>query len=244
MKNIANQILLGVEVLTLSELLSLRSNRTDSKEKLYEENCYLRSLISLINSNSNGNALIKCLAEIFRCEQERRLMDGSQHPNSKNLERDIANMCEYQRNALSKFLSEDRQVLISELEQTKSELKNLKENFQELKRDQSLVLNSQHLNKFYLKYLRCEAYRKALIYQKRYLLVLLTGYEDTEIYALNEIRRLTQDTKIKSSRKSKLHARRTMNYRFRFRCYVTVVIAMIRMRWLVKKWLAKQTSIR
>lgn len=236
--------ILGVEVLTLTELLSLRSNRTDPKEKFYEENCYLRSLIAQMNFNGHSNGLIKCLAEIFRCEQERRSMDISQHPNNKQLERDIANMCEYQRNALEKFLSEDRQLLINELEQTKDDLKNLQENFQELKRDQTLAVNSQHLNKFYLKYLRCEAYRKALIYQKRYLLVLLTGYEDTEIYALNEIRRLTHETKMKSPRKSKSHCRRSMNYRFRFRCYITVVIAMIRMRWLVKKWQAKQTSIR
>lgn len=235
---------LGVEVLTLSELLSLRFNRNDSKDKLYEENCYLRSLIGHMNTNENGNVLIKCLAEIFRCEQERRLMDISQQSTSKQLERDIEQMCEYQRNALAKFLSEDRRVLINELEQTKDELKNLKENFQELKRDQSTSINSHHLNKFYLKYLRCEAYRKALIYQKRYLLVLLTGYEDTETYALNEIRRLTNNSSMKSLRKSKSHSRRLINSRFRFRCYATVVIAIIRLRWLVQKWTAKQASIR
>jgi len=38
--------------------------------------------------------------------------------------------------------------------------------------------------------------------------------------------------------------RRSLKYRFRFRCYVTVVIGMIRMRWLVKKWTRKLAIIR
>ena len=245
---------LGVHVLTLSELLSLRLNginigQTDdsigSIQKLHEENSHLRSLISNMKSNENGQTLIKCLADIFRCEQERRLIDIRGHSNADQLEEDIHHMCDYQRTALGKLLSQDRLILINELEQTKEQLNYLKDKFQQLKQDQnqSTVMDSQHLNKFYFKYLRCEAYRKALIYQKRYLLVLLTGYEDTETYALNEIRRLTGDFKI-SGRKQKSRRRRSTNYRFRFRCYVTVVIAVIRMRWLVKKWTQKIATIR
>ena len=128
--------------------------------------------------------------------------------------------------------------------------KSLRDNlyvFLKQNQNQSIIINTHHLNKYYFKYLRCETYRKALIYQKRYLLILLTGYEDTENYALNEIRRLTGSIKsneqIKFNPKSKYH-RRLLNYRFRFRCYVTVVIAMIRMRWLVKKWTQKLATIR
>jgi hypothetical protein len=206
-----------------------------------------------MNSNENSQTLIKCLADIFRCEQERRLIEIRGHENADQLEEDIHHMCDYQHNALGKLLSQDRLLLINELEQTKEQLNYLKENFQQLKHDQnqSTVMNSQHLNKFYFKYLRCEAYRKALIYQKRYLLVLLAGYEDTETYALNEIRRLTGDFKLHSYpydkmkliRKHKFHRRRSVNYRFRFRCYVTVVIGVIRMRWLVKKWTEKIATI-
>jgi hypothetical protein len=252
---------LGVHVLTLSELLSLRLNginigTTDdsigSIQKLHEENSSLRSLIGNMNSNENGNTLIKCLADIFRCEQERRLMEIRGHKNINQLEEEIHNMCDYQHKALGKFLSQDRLLLINELEQTKEQLNYLKDKFEQLKRNQnqSTVMNSQHLNKFYLKYLRCEAYRKALIYQKRYLLVLLTGYEDTEIFALNEIRRLTGDMKSISSKHDKIKLiskrpshRRSLNYRFRFRCYVTVVIGVIRMRWLVNKWTQKIAPI-
>jgi hypothetical protein len=206
-----------------------------------------------MNANETGNALIKCLADIFRCEQERRLINLRGHKNMNKLEQEIHNMCNYQHNALEKLLSQDRILLINELEQTKEQLNYLKEKFQQLKQNQnqSTMMNSQYLNKFYFKYLRCENYRKSLIYQKRYLLVLLTGYEDTEIYALNEIKRLTGDIKSSSYNynrtklipKHKSH-RRSFNYRFRFRCYVTVVIGMIRMRWLVKKWAQKLATIR
>jgi hypothetical protein len=248
--------------LTLSELLSLRLNgvnirSTDdsigSLQKLHEENSYLRSLIANMNANETSNTLIKCLADIFRCEQDRRLIEIRDHQNCNQLEQEIHHMCDYQRNALGKLLSQDRLVLINELEQTRDELNYLKDNFERIKKDQnqSTLINSHHLNKFYLKYLRCEAYRKALIYQKRYLLILLTGYEDTETYALNEIRRLTGDMKsnVLSSNRMKLiskqqYPKRSVNYHFRFRSYVTVVIAMIRMRWLVKKWARKIATIR
>ncbi|CAF0926440.1 unnamed protein product [Adineta steineri] len=252
----------GVNVLTLSELLSLQLhginlNTTDksigSLQKLHEENNYLRSLIANMNANESSNLLIKCLADIFRCEQERRLIDIREEKNSSELEQEIHHMCDYQRNALGKLLSQDRIILINELEQTKEQLNSLQDNFQQLKKNQnqSIIVNSHHLNKFYLKFLRCEAYRKALIYQKRYLLVLLTGYEDTETYALNEIRRLTGDIKTISFNYDKMklipkqqYTRRSFNYRFRFRCYITVVIGMIRMRWLAKKWAKKLATIR
>ncbi|CAF0901957.1 unnamed protein product [Rotaria sordida] len=245
----------GVHVLSLSELLSLRLNGINisgtedsihSLQKLHEENSFLRSLIANINENETGNKLIKCLADIFRCEQERRLIQIRQHPNSIQLEQEIHDMCNYQRDALGKLFSEDHFSLINELEQTKQQLNYLKNKFEQLKQ----IKNLPSSNKFYFKYIRCENYRKALIYQKRYLIVLLTGYEDTETYALNEIRRLTGDTRSNSNshsynydrmkfiRKQPYH-RRYLDYRFRFRCYVRVVIAIIRMRWLVKKWIHK-----
>lgn len=253
--------ILGVHVLTLSELLSLKMNGINignaedsivSIQKLQEENSFLRSLIANMNANESGNALIKCLVEIFRCEQERRLMDIKKHKNSDKLEQDIQNMCDYQRNALGKLLSQDRVVLIKELDETKDQLRYLKNRFEQIKQsqNQSSLINSHNINKFYAKFLRSETHRKALIYQKRYLLILLTGYEDTETYALREIQRLTGPTKsnfynlnfLKPTIKPKYH-RYSSNYRFRFRCYATVVIAMVRMRWLVKKWARKLAAI-
>lgn len=258
--------LLGVHVLTLSERLSLHLHgisidRPDeshsSYQKLQEENAWLRSLIARINANENSGKLIRCLADIFRCEQERRLAQVREQQDANHLEEEIQHMCDYQRDALAKLLSQDRLILIEELEQTKRELDFLKSQLDKFKNDHhdATTVNSHRLNKFYTKYLRCEAYRKALIYQKRYLLVLLTGYQDTEMFALNEIRRLTGEIKSKPLSYMRpfdqmtlipQHAyhRRLVNYRFRFRCYVRVVIAMVRMRWLARKWANKLDSMR
>jgi hypothetical protein len=201
-----------------------------------------------MNANETGSKLIKCLAEIFRCEQERRLIQIRQHPNLNQLEQEIHDMCNYQRDALAKLFSEDRLSLINELQQ----LNYLKTKFDQLKQTQN---HSSSSNKFYFKFLRCENHRKSLVYQKRYLLVLLTGYEDTETYALNEIRRLTGDTKSNSyifqsnydkmrSIRKQTYNRRSFDYRFRFRYYVRVVLATIRMRRLVKKWTQKLAAIK
>ena len=240
----------------MSELLALRLNGINiaatedtiaSVQKLHEENSALRSLIAQMNGNEHGNKLIKSLADIFRCEQERRLIQLRSHPNFNELEREIHDMCNYQRDALAKFCSDDRLQLINELQQTKEQLNYLKHQFDQLK----FAQNQSTANKFYWKFLRCETHRKSLVYQKRYLLVLLTGYEDTETYALNEIRRLNGEIKpniypfdrMKSIRLPTYH-RRSFDYRFRFRSYVRVVIVIIRLRLLARKWSQKQTAIK
>lgn len=243
----------------MSELLSLRLNGVHiaaaeesiaTLQKLNEENSLLRSLIGKMEKNENGTNLIKCIADIFRCEQERRCRQTKQHPNAEQLEEDIQDMCNYQRDALSKLLSQDRLSLIDELEQTKKEFHDLNSKFEHFRQHS----NQQTSNKFQLKLIRTENYRKSLIYQKRYLLVLLTGYEDTENYALSEIRRLTGDYPSNSTPLSwnyqrmkilprQIYNRRAFNYRFRFRAYVRVVIAMIRMRTLAKKWARKNSNL-
>jgi hypothetical protein len=160
-------------------------------------------------------------------------------------------MCTYQRDALGKFFSEDRILLINELEQTKDQLNYLKTKLEQFKQTQ----NQSTSNKFYFKFMRSENHRKSLVYQKRYLLVLLTGYEDTETYALNEIRRLTGNTKSHSYPyqynydkmamiRKPTYNRRSFDYHFRFRSYVRVVIATIRLRRLVKKWAQKVAAIK
>ena len=47
-----------------------------------------------------------------------------------------------------------------------------------------IYLNQQNnllkFKKLYLKYLRAESFRKSLVYQKRFLIIMLSGYEETE----------------------------------------------------------------
>ncbi len=236
----------GVHVLTLSERLALPLNSVntntteslvDSLQKLNEENFFLRSLIANMSANQSADKLMTCLANVFRCEQERRLIQIRQHPNVDQLKQEIHAMCNYQRDALAKFFSDDRLAFVNDFGQVKQ------------------AENQSVSPKFYFKYIRSENHRKALIYQKRYLLILLTGYEDTETYALNEIQRLTGGSKtnsypyqynydkMKTIRKPP-YQRRLTDYRFRFRYHVRVVIAIIRMRRLVKKWTEKLAAMK
>lgn len=46
------------------------------------------------------------------------------------------------------------------------------------------------MEKLYLRYLRAESFRKALIYQKKYLLLLIGGFQDSEQETLSMIAHL------------------------------------------------------
>ncbi|XP_026235617.2 pericentrin isoform X9 [Urocitellus parryii] len=91
-------------------------------------------------------------------------------------------------------------------------------------------ISSVKMEKLYLHYLRAESFRKALIYQKKYLLLLIGGFQDSEQETLSMIAHLgvfpsKADKKGASSRPFT-----------RFRTAVRVVIAVLRLRFLVKKW--------
>ncbi|XP_011241686.1 pericentrin isoform X7 [Mus musculus] len=86
------------------------------------------------------------------------------------------------------------------------------------------------MEKLYLHYLRAESFRKALIYQKKYLLLLIGGFQDSEQETLSMIAHLGVFP-------SKADKKITMSRPFtKFRTAVRVVIAVLRLRFLVKKW--------
>uniref|UniRef100_A0A8D0MAJ2 Pericentrin/AKAP-450 centrosomal targeting domain-containing protein n=1 Tax=Sus scrofa TaxID=9823 RepID=A0A8D0MAJ2_PIG len=82
----------------------------------------------------------------------------------------------------------------------------------------------------YLHYLRAESFRKALIYQKKYLLLLIGGFQDSEQETLSMIAHLGV---FPSQADKKAPASRPLA---RFRTAVRVVVAVLRLRFLVKKW--------
>nr|XP_056712831.1 pericentrin [Euleptes europaea] len=88
------------------------------------------------------------------------------------------------------------------------------------------------LQKLYRKYLRAESFRKALIYQKKYLLLLLGGFQECEQATLSLIARMgiypsPPDLRVSESRSRSFT---------KFRSAVRVVIAISRLKFLVKKW--------
>ncbi|RVE57390.1 hypothetical protein OJAV_G00215690 [Oryzias javanicus] len=88
--------------------------------------------------------------------------------------------------------------------------------------------SSTRLQRYYERYLRAESFRKALVYQKRYLLLLLGGFQECEQATLCLIARMGARPSTPLSA-----PRRPIR---RFRAAVQVVIALSRMKFLTRKW--------
>ncbi|KAM9737616.1 A-kinase anchor protein 9 isoform 2-T2 [Menidia menidia] len=88
------------------------------------------------------------------------------------------------------------------------------------------------LKRMYGKYLRSESFRKALIYQKKYLLLLLGGFQECEEATLSLLSRMG-GRPLPSGLESPGQRHRGL---MRFRSAVRVSIALSRMRFLVKRW--------
>ncbi|XP_075685669.1 pericentrin isoform X2 [Rhinoderma darwinii] len=93
------------------------------------------------------------------------------------------------------------------------------------------VPNSK-VQRLYKKYLRAESFRKALVYQKKYLLLLLGGFQACEKATLSLIARMgvypsPADLRITSKCQSGIG---------KFRSAVRAVIAISRLKFLVRKW--------
>ncbi|KAM8934137.1 pericentrin [Pelodytes ibericus] len=88
------------------------------------------------------------------------------------------------------------------------------------------------IQRLYRRYMRAESFRKALVYQKKYLLLLLGGFQACEKAVLCQISRMglypsSADVPIATSSRPGLT---------RFRSAVRVVIAISRLKFLVRKW--------
>uniref|UniRef100_H3DJI4 Pericentrin/AKAP-450 centrosomal targeting domain-containing protein n=1 Tax=Tetraodon nigroviridis TaxID=99883 RepID=H3DJI4_TETNG len=88
------------------------------------------------------------------------------------------------------------------------------------------------LKRIYGKYLRSESFRKALVYQKKYLLLLLGGFQECEEATLSLLTRMGGQPALSSLGPLSQRRRGLV----RFRSAVRVSIALSRMRFLVKRW--------
>uniref|UniRef100_A0A3B3YRD9 Pericentrin/AKAP-450 centrosomal targeting domain-containing protein n=1 Tax=Poecilia mexicana TaxID=48701 RepID=A0A3B3YRD9_9TELE len=94
--------------------------------------------------------------------------------------------------------------------------------------NQPFLFSVLKLQRYYERYLRAESFRKALVYQKRYLILLLGGFQDCEQATLSLIARMgVRPTSPLAYKRRPI---------WRFRAVVRVVIAVSRMRFLTRKW--------
>ncbi|RNA01313.1 pericentrin-like isoform X3, partial [Brachionus plicatilis] len=109
----------------------------------------------------------------------------------------------------TKLLRQNRELLgsVKKLTNEKSEFRgNVQKLEEELwilrNKSQKAQINSNAMSdsdkekfkKLYIKYLRAESFRKSLVYQKRFLLIMLSGYEETEREIMTTLKLETNST--------------------------------------------------
>uniref|UniRef100_A0A8C6ZTX1 Pericentrin n=1 Tax=Nothoprocta perdicaria TaxID=30464 RepID=A0A8C6ZTX1_NOTPE len=123
---------------------------------------------------------------------------------------------------------QEKGILQSALKQAESELAKATA---EIENKPGVESSSPKMQRLYRKYLRAESFRKALVYQKKYLLLLLGGFQDCEQATLSLIARMgiyPSPADLQLSGHSRPFTK--------FRCAVRVIIAISRLKFLVKKW--------
>ncbi|XP_076180017.1 uncharacterized protein LOC143153085 [Ptiloglossa arizonensis] len=91
----------------------------------------------------------------------------------------------------------------------------------------------QKLQHFYGKYLRADSRRKALMYQKRYLLIIVGSYQHSEENTLTVLSQLTNEQRFYITMGM---GRNKKSPKVRFKSAVLVLISIHRMKWLILRW--------
>nr|XP_051708702.1 A-kinase anchor protein 9 isoform X3 [Oryctolagus cuniculus] len=130
--------------------------------------------------------------------------------------------------------SREKAALQKSLKRAEAEVCKLKA---ELRNDallQHLSPDSENaaLKRIYGKYLRAESFRKALIYQKKYLLLLLGGFQECEDATLALLARMGGQPAFTDL---EVITNRPRGFT-RFRAAVRVAVAVSRMKFLVRRW--------
>ncbi|XP_063695962.1 A-kinase anchor protein 9 isoform X2 [Culicoides brevitarsis] len=123
---------------------------------------------------------------------------------------------------LTENAKENRQ-LVDTMQILSEERRELQKRIMELESDGNFYPRTdleERANHLFGKYLRTESYRKALVHQKRYLLTILAVYEENEAKAMM----LLGNEKKQAAKKPS------------FRGAVYVVIAIERMKYIVRRW--------
>ncbi|XP_051949411.1 A-kinase anchor protein 9 [Xyrauchen texanus] len=199
-------------------------------ERLLRQNAELTGFVSRLTEEKNDlrNQLLKLEDELRRCRQ---------YPNSSE---NVWSRSSVERQQMMLFSSEretwaqEKSRLEKCLHQTEVELNRLRGEIRSdtLREMTGSDTDNSTLKRLYGKYLRSESFRKALIYQKKYLLLLLGGFQECEEATLSLIARMGGHP-THTCLESVSHQRRGFT---RFRSAVRVSIALSRMKFLVKRW--------
>ncbi|XP_070584247.1 A-kinase anchor protein 9 [Erythrolamprus reginae] len=228
------EVLLKLQV--LSDLYSLEINSDSPSsasltERLLKQNAELTGYVSTLSEEKNNmrNTVMKLEEELRRYQCTRSCGDStfrqSLH-NGRNVDALMASEKEiWHKEKLS--LQRSLKQAEAELAKLKAELRN-----EAFLRELGSDSENAALKRVYGRYLRAESFRKALIYQKKYLLLLLGGFQECEEATLTLIARMGGQPSYTQLEVITHHSKSFT----RFRSAARVLIAISRMKFLVRRW--------
>ncbi|XP_040287084.1 A-kinase anchor protein 9 isoform X8 [Bufo bufo] len=196
-------------------------------DKLLTQNAELTGYVSRLTNEKNDlqNALLRLEREI----SHHRAREGSADHSTWGHATDINSFTEEREAWTREKLNLHKSLKKTEAElcKVKAELRN-----ETIQRDLGRDTDNAALKRVYGKYLRSESFRKALVYQKKYLLLLLGGFQECEEATLALIARMGGQPTNTDLEVIPKHSRAFT----RFRSAVRVAIAISRMKFLVRRW--------
>lgn len=145
--------------------------------------------------------------------------------------------CTYREIELTRALAaedRDQEQIVAQLNEMKGRMTEALDQLAQERRlnqvDRSQVACKEELeeraNHLFGKYLRVESFRKALVHQKRYLMIVLTAYQESEANTMAMIKGSAAVKKTQAKERSKRL----------FKSAVLAVIAIQRMKFIVQRW--------
>ncbi|KAM5203528.1 A-kinase anchor protein 9 isoform 5-T5 [Hipposideros larvatus] len=200
-------------------------------ERLLRHNAELTGHISQLTEEKNGlrNLVMKLEEQIRWYRQTGAGRDYSSRfsfSGGANIEAIIASEKE--------VWNREKVSLQKSLKRAEAEVYKLKAELRNEALLQNLSPDSEHaaIKRIYGKYLRAESFRKALIYQKKYLLLLLGGFQECEDATLALLARMGGQP---AFTELEMITNRPKGFT-RFRSAVRVSMAISRMKFLVRRW--------
>ncbi|XP_068067300.1 A-kinase anchor protein 9 isoform X4 [Anomalospiza imberbis] len=200
-------------------------------ERLLRQNAELTGFVSRLSEEKNNlrNAVMKLEEELRRYQHRQPSADYSSRHSADvgvNIDTHVASEKEiWNRERLS--LQKSLKQADAELSKLRAELRS-----EAFLRELGSDTENAVLRRIYGKYLRAESFRKALIYQKKYLLLLLGGFQECEEATLALIARMGGQPSYTDLEIITHHSKGFT----RFRSAVRVSIAISRMKFLVRRW--------
>ncbi|NWV16977.1 AKAP9 protein, partial [Origma solitaria] len=200
-------------------------------ERLLRQNAELTGFVSRLSEEKNNlrNAVMKLEEELRRYQHRQPSADySSRHSSDAGVNIDTLVASE------KEIWNRERLSLQKSLKQADAELSKLRAELRSEAFLRELGSDTENavLRRVYGKYLRAESFRKALIYQKKYLLLLLGGFQECEEATLALIARMGGQPSYTDLEIITHHSKGFT----RFRSAVRVSIAISRMKFLVRRW--------